>query len=120
MNDTNNDRAIVLIVEDDEWIRKGMKRTVEALGYRVMVAEDGREAVAAAERLRPQLILTEEEMPHFYDLTKRLREHPTLLNVPIVIVNPDVENDTRFGDAIVLTNYDQLEQMQSCRIIQVD
>jgi len=120
MNDTNNDRAIVLIVEDEEWIREGMESSVEALGYRVMVAEDGAVAVAAAERVRPHLILTEEEMPDFYELTKRLREHPTLLNVPIVIVNPDAEDDTRYGDAIVLTDYDRLERLQSCRIIQVE
>jgi CheY-like chemotaxis protein len=120
MNDTNNDRAIVLIVEDDEWIRAGMKSTVEALGFRVMEAENGAVAVAAAERVRPHLILTEEEMPDFYELTKRLREHPTLLNVPVVIINPDAEDDTRYGDAIVLTDFDRLERLQPCRIIQVD
>lgn len=120
MNDRNNDRAIVLIVEDNEWISEGMKRSVEALGYRVMVAEDGAVAIAAAERDRPHLILTEEEMPDFFELTKRLREHPTLLNVPVVIVNPDAEEDTRYGDAIVLTDYDRLERLQPCRIIQMD
>ncbi|HUQ33573.1 MAG TPA: response regulator [Pyrinomonadaceae bacterium] len=116
----NNDRAIVLIIEDDQWIRKGMKRSVEALGFRVMVAENGEEAVAAAESVHPHLILTEEDVPDFYELTKRLREHPVLHNVPIVIVNPDAEYDTRYGDAIVLTDYYQLERLQSCKIIQVD
>jgi CheY-like chemotaxis protein len=111
MNDVHNERAIVLIVEDDEWIREGMKRSIEALGFRVMEAENSGEAVAGAERVRPHLILTEEEIPDFYDLTKRLREHPTLLNVPIVIVNPDAEDDTRHGDAIVLTDYDQLARL---------
>jgi CheY-like chemotaxis protein len=120
MNDTNTDRAIVLIVEDIEWIREAMKRSVEAQGFRVMEAENGVEAIAAAERVRPHLVLTEEEMPDFYELTKRLRERPTLRNVPVVIVNPDAEDDTRYGEAIVLTDYDQLERLQPCRIIQMD
>jgi CheY-like chemotaxis protein len=110
MNDTNSDRAIVLIVEDVGWIRKGMKSSVKALGFRVMEAENVEEAVAAAERVRPSLILTEEEVPDFYDLTERLREHPTLLDVPVVIVNPDAEDGTRYGDAIVLTDKNQLER----------
>jgi CheY-like chemotaxis protein len=111
MNGVNNERVIVLIVEDEEWIREGMKRAVKALGFRVMEAESGAVAVAAAERVRPHLILTEEEMPDFSELTKRLREHPTLLNVPVVIVNPDAEDDTRHGDAIVLNDYDRLKRL---------
>lgn len=111
MNDTNSDRGIILIVEDVGWIREGMKRSVKALGFRVMEAENVEEAVAAAGRVRPSLILTEEDVPGFYDLTERLREHPTLLDVPVVIVNPDAEEDTRYGDAIVLTGYDQLERL---------
>lgn len=110
MNDTNSDRAIVLIVEDVGWIREGMKSAVKALGFRVMEAENVEAAVAAAERVRPSLSLTEEDVPGFYDLTERLRAHPTLLHVPVVIVNPDAEDGTRYGDAIMLTDFDQLER----------
>jgi CheY-like chemotaxis protein len=110
MNDTNGDGAIVLIVEDVEETRVGMKRIVEALGFRVTEATNGEEAVAVAERIPPHLILTEEELPTFFELTERLREHPTLMDVPVVIVNPDAEDGTRYGDAIVLTDSNQLER----------
>lgn len=110
MSDINN-QAIVLIVEDIEEIREGMKSSVEALGFGVAEAVDGVEAVTVAERIHPSLILTEEEVPDFYDLIERLREHTTLRDVPVVIVNPDAEEDARYGDAIVLADYDQLERL---------
>jgi PleD family two-component response regulator len=91
-----------------------MKRSVKALGFRVMEAESVEEAVAAAERVRPSLFLTEEDVPDFYYLTDRLREHPTLLDVPVVIVNPDAGEGTRYGDGIVLTDFDQLERFLVC------
>lgn len=106
-----NTKTIVLIVEDIEEISEGMKRSVKAMGFGAAEATDGEGAVAVAERVQPHLILTEEELPTFFELMERLREHPTLQDVPVVIVNPDAEDDTRYGGAIVLTCYDQLERL---------
>ena len=111
MSDSNNHRAIVLIVEDIEEIREGMKSSVKALGFGVAEATGCEEAVAVAGRVHPSLILTEEELPDFYQLTERLREHPTLSDVPLVMVNPDAEDDARYSDAIVVSDYDQLERV---------
>jgi len=82
-----------------------MKKAVEHEGYRAVEATNDAEAFQLAEREPPELILTEDELPTFDALMTRLREHPTLSSVPVVIVNPDAENGARHGDAYLLADY---------------
>lgn len=107
-------RPTVLLVEDIGWIRSGMRGSLEGCGYRVVVAADDAEAVEVAERESPRLILTEEELPTFGALLNRVRPHPLLQNVPVVIVHPDAHEHTRYGDAVVLNDYEQLEGLLTC------
>lgn len=108
MNQRQDGRAIVLVIEDVEWIRARMRSSLKLHGYLVLEASDDEEAVEIASRIHPDLILTEEELPTFDALALRLREHPTLRHVPVVIINPDEEEDTLYGDAHVLLDYDQI------------
>src|SRR5215212_9391600 len=98
----------ILIVEDLDWIRFGMKQAVEHEGYRAEEARNDAEAFQIAEEEPPELILTEEEVPTFNALMTRLREHPTLSRVPVVIVNPDAENGARHGDAYLLVDFSDI------------
>jgi PAS domain S-box-containing protein len=56
---------LVLLVDDEEGIRKVAKRTLEQFGYRVVLAADGAEAVAiyAAQRSAIAVVLTDMAMP---------------------------------------------------------
>jgi Response regulator containing CheY-like receiver, AAA-type ATPase, and DNA-binding domains len=101
----------ILIVEDIDWIRSGMKKSVERHGYLVAEATNDTEAFEVAERESPDLILTEEAMPTFDDLMARRREHPSLNNIPVVIVNPDAEEGARHSDAYLLTDYAQIASL---------
>lgn len=96
---------MILIVEDVDWIRFGMRKAVEREGLRVAEARNDAEAFAFAKLQPIDLILTEEELPTFDDLMARVREHPTLSSVPVVIVNPDAEDGARLGDAYLLADY---------------
>lgn len=95
----------ILIVEDIDWIRSGMRKAVERQGFRIAEATNDAEAFESAESNSIDLILTEEELPTFNDLMARLREHLTLSSVPIVIINPDAEDGARLGDAYLLADY---------------
>lgn len=95
----------ILIVEDIGWIRSAMKNAVDRQGYRAVEARNDAEAFQIAEREPPELIVTEEELPTFKALMSRLREHPTLSSVPVVIVDPDAEHGARYGDAYLLSDY---------------
>ena len=105
MENSNRQSPTILIVEDIDWIRSGMKKAVEHEGYRALEARNDAEAFQIAGREPPELIVTEEEVPTFHVLMARLREHPTLSSVPLVIVNPDARCGARHGDAYLVADY---------------
>ena len=69
-------RATVLVVDDSADTRAVLSRTLEAGGYRVVEAADGREAVEVALRECPDLILMDLNMPVLDGLaaTERIRK----------------------------------------------
>ena len=54
----------ILVVEPKDYVAARLKQQLERLGHRVLgLARDGREAVAAAQRLQPNLVLMETTLP---------------------------------------------------------
>lgn len=80
--------ATVLIAEDHEDSRDALRTLLEAFGYRVHVATNGREAVERALATQPDLILMDMMMPEVDGLqaTRTLRATPGFRQVPIVAV----------------------------------
>ena len=74
---------------------------LRAFGYRVSTASDGAAAIAQAERLRPDLIVLDLELPRVsgFDVAKRLRANP----------------DTQFIPLIAATGYSHLKQLDRAR-----
>jgi CheY-like chemotaxis protein/HPt (histidine-containing phosphotransfer) domain-containing protein/anti-sigma regulatory factor (Ser/Thr protein kinase) len=70
-----DDRPIVLLVEDNEVNQKVGKLMVEKRGYRVDVASDGHEAVAATGRVAYAAVLMDCQMPRLdgYAATREIR-----------------------------------------------
>lgn len=81
--------ATVLLVEDTEDNRQMMRRLLELSGYKVVEATNGKEAVEAASRLRPQIILMDLSLPFLDGLaaTRRIRALPGFDQVPIIAVS---------------------------------
>jgi CheY-like chemotaxis protein len=81
-------RKHLLLVEDDEAIREALTFLLEAEGYAVTSAVDGREAL---ERLRgpgrTDLILLDLMMPGMdgWKFNEELRHDPALAGVPVVV-----------------------------------
>lgn len=111
MNTPEPGPPVILVVEDIDWIRAGMLRNLRRHGFRILESEDDSEAAEIARRERPDLILTEEELPAFDALLSRVRELPADRRVPVVVINPDADGGTRYGDAVVLTDYSQLRAL---------
>src|SRR5215204_2492600 len=101
----------ILIVEDIDWIRSAMKKAVERQGYSAVEATNHVEAFEIAERDSVDLIVTEEELPSFNALMERLREHPTLSSLLVVIVDPDADDGARYGDAYLLADYADISSL---------
>lgn len=101
----------ILIIEDIDWIRSGLKKAVEGQGYRVVEATNDAEALDLAEQESIGLILTEEKVPTFNALMTRLSGHQKLSSVPVAIVNPDAEIGTRLGDAYLLADFSDITSL---------
>ncbi|HZH29954.1 MAG TPA: response regulator [Pyrinomonadaceae bacterium] len=77
----------ILVAEDDEVARRLMCMTLERQGFEVLTAEDGLQAYELAQSLRPDLIITDVNMPgadgaHF---VRRVRDTEELAATPIVV-----------------------------------
>ena len=79
----------MLVAEDHEDTRCLLRMLLERRGFSVVEAGDGFEAVAAAERECPDLILMDGGLPLLDGITatRRLRGLPALSAVPIVFLS---------------------------------
>lgn len=88
----------VLVVEDSLAVRELQRSILQAAGYRVETAKDGREGY---ERLcrddSIQLVVTDVDMPEMtgFELTEAIRAHPTLLALPVIVVTSRGEEEDR-------------------------
>ncbi|MCA1612988.1 MAG: response regulator [Acidobacteria bacterium] len=89
MTEQNGAAQTILVVEDFEDNRFMLRRLLEMSGYRVVEAVNGEQAVEAAERERPDLILMDLSLPKLDGLaaTRRIREQDGAARVPIVAVS---------------------------------
>jgi signal transduction histidine kinase len=91
----SGDQGLVLVVEDNPDMNRFL---VDCLGaaYQVETAFDGREGLAKALELRPDLILTDVMMPMGGDeFVRDLRAHPELGGIPIVVLTAKADDELR-------------------------
>ncbi len=78
----------IMVVEDYDDTRMLLKQGLEMLGYSVLEASNGQEAVDIADRERPDLILMDLDLPILDGIaaTQRIRQQEHMESVPIVAV----------------------------------
>lgn len=88
----------VLVVEDSLAVRELQRSILEAAGYHVETARDGREALDRLSRDDTfELVLTDVDMPEMdgLELTAAIRAHPTYSALPVVVVTSRGEEEDR-------------------------
>ena len=77
----------ILVAEDDPRTRKGLGEILEAEGFRVVSAGDGREALRAFERERPDFVCLDVMMPGMdgFEVLKRIRSASPA--VPVIFIS---------------------------------
>lgn len=80
--------AVALVVDDSMLIRYTVCRFLEERGFAVESATNGVEAMQILERVRPDLIVTDMQMPKMTgsELITELKKKPETASIPIIIV----------------------------------
>lgn len=80
--------ASILVVEDSPTQAERLRHLLEAHGYQVQAAGDGRSALAAARESRPALVVADVLMPDMdgYELCAAIKADDALRDVPVILV----------------------------------
>ncbi len=81
-------RKRVLLVEDHPDTSELIRRELTFVGYDVLIAEDGRQAVAFAAQLLPDIVIMDMKLPKMngFDATTRIRQNPKTASIPVLAV----------------------------------
>ncbi len=81
--------ARVLVVDDDDLLREQLAMVLERLGHAVIMAENGRAGLEAAERDAPDLVITDLSMPGMdgFELLERLKAGTRTQHIPVIVVS---------------------------------
>jgi DNA-binding response OmpR family regulator len=88
----------ILVVEDQDTIRRMIEALVSARGHKVTAVATGTKAVETAIQSPPDLVLLDLHLPGQYDgfdVCKALRANPTTQEVPVVIISARDDAPTR-------------------------
>ena len=79
---------LILAVEDQEDNMQILRDLLTSAGYQIIEAENGKDALAAVTKRRPDLILMDIQIPIIdgYEVTRRIKANPALRSIPIIAV----------------------------------
>lgn len=95
-----SNRPYILVAEDSFTSRALLQNVLQLAGYRVYATADGLEAWLALQNEAFDLVVSDVEMPRLngFDLTARIRAHPRLGQLPVILVTALAsEEDRRRG-----------------------
>jgi DNA-binding response OmpR family regulator len=90
----------ILVVDDDPTIVRLLTVNLEMEGFQVLTASNGREALEAVARERPDLVLLDVMMPVLdgLEVVGRLRRDPVTADLPVILLSAKAqESDIRHG-----------------------
>ncbi|MGH7685761.1 MAG: response regulator [Candidatus Dormibacteria bacterium] len=91
------DDVTVLLIEDDEAASEMYRLRLAADGYKVVIAGDGEEGIALAEKEQPDLIYLDLRLPKLdgFQVLEKLRSMPSTSAIPVVILTNYGEPELR-------------------------
>ncbi|MFT6390450.1 MAG: DNA-binding response OmpR family regulator/DNA-binding CsgD family transcriptional regulator [Cellvibrionaceae bacterium] len=96
MNNNTDEKDLVLIVDDSSDTLSILNEALEKEGMETLVALEGNQALAIAQKMIPDIILLDAIMPTIsgFDVCKKLKENPELRSIPVIFMTglTDTEN----------------------------
>ena len=90
----SNSTARILLVDDNTTNLQLLHETLDGLGYRLLIAKNGRAALAIAQKANPSLILLDIMMPGIdgFESTSRIKINNPEIAVANIAVNSQYPN----------------------------
>jgi CheY-like chemotaxis protein len=90
--DSNPDGKLILVVDDEFDVLSAYTMLFEFRGFRVRTAGNGAEALAAARRERPDIVVSDYMMPimNGADLCAAWRAEPALAAIPFILTSAGI------------------------------
>jgi sigma-B regulation protein RsbU (phosphoserine phosphatase) len=94
-DNTSKSMNTILLVEDEFNIAKLFSFNLTRAGFKCEVAKNGREGLEMAEKIRPDLIISDVMMPEVdgFEFRRLLLENPELKQIPFVFLTAKGEED---------------------------
>jgi DNA-binding response OmpR family regulator/anti-sigma regulatory factor (Ser/Thr protein kinase) len=120
-----NQLTTVLIADDEPLGQETLAALLSPLGYQLIFASSGAEALRLAISTPPDLILLDVMMPGMdgFEVCRRLRDYPPLAEVPVILLTALDDRESRLrgieagADDFVSKPYDRVELRARVRTI---
>jgi|GEM_PF-323303 len=88
-------KARYLVIEDDPFYQKYIADLLDETGVEILSALDGEEGLLLARKKKPDLILSDIEIPKIqgFLLLRTLKENPETRDIPVILMSGKVEKD---------------------------
>ncbi|HEY9383314.1 MAG TPA: type II/IV secretion system protein [Gemmatimonadales bacterium] len=91
--------AMVLLVDDEDQLRRVMRDLLQRQGYTVVEARDGAQALDEVDRHNPDIVLLDLNLPGVdgYSVLSQLRSRPATRQLPVIVLTAkgDEDNEVR-------------------------
>ncbi len=91
--------GIVLVIDDDDVVRSLLHAYLSKIGYQVALAENGREGIKLAKKLRPNAITLDVMMPGMdgWEVLAELKADPDLAHIPVIVMTMMEDKDIGYS-----------------------
>ncbi len=91
----SNQSARILLVDDNTTNLQLLHETLDGLGYRLLIAKNGKTALAIAQKAKPSLILLDIMMPEMdgYEVCNRLKTDVSTRQIPVIFITALVDEE---------------------------
>jgi len=94
-NDISQIEDKILLVDDNTTNLQLLHETLDGLGYKLLIAKNGKTALAIAQKAGPSLILLDIMMPEMdgYEVCRRLKADKKTAHIPIIFITAMVDDE---------------------------
>lgn len=80
--------SLILLVEDSPTMLLTLRKILERWNYKVITASDGRQAWTQLQKNKPDLVVSDIDMPHLngLELLQLIRNDILFMNIPVILI----------------------------------